>query len=243
MHLDRRTVLEGFPIRKVRNFLSQNAYQYSIDLKKCIHETQKKASEEKWFGDKSDRVLAALLDLGWLEMLITDDGFKYCSLTQLGNKFRCSQFAPPIPRKSANRILNKFLKRVDQVNSNNELPLIVNEVWIFGSMLDLSHSSVNDIDVMVDLRDRISDKGWGRRYWNDERMKLQGPSKGRPLNCYYAFDEIIKILKCHNQYISIQYLGGYQTMLKNGLVSKLLYKYKGSGLKIFPGDFPTKGIR
>jgi hypothetical protein len=60
MNLDRKELIAGHPIKKVRDFL-KNHFEFEMD----VSSAQQLSAEH--FGNDSEAVLAELIERGWLE--------------------------------------------------------------------------------------------------------------------------------------------------------------------------------
>ena len=80
------------------------------------------------------------------------------STTIKGNALGMASAAPSVKRSTAERVLKEFLDRVDELVNRDEYLYTVERVVLFGSMLDPDRLTVNDIDLVVELEAKESDK-------------------------------------------------------------------------------------
>jgi predicted nucleotidyltransferase len=103
---------------------------------------------------RSDQLCQALLSEGYIEPSPMDGHYH---LTAQGYRLAHATAAPPIHRKTAERILEEFLSRVDAVNRDPALLYSVPEVWVFGSYLG-EGDELGDVDLAVSFVRRITDR-------------------------------------------------------------------------------------
>jgi hypothetical protein len=95
-------------------------------------------------------IIKELRARGWLE---TEEEEGYFQTTLAGNAFAGANAIKPIPRAKADKLLETFLKRVEELNARDEFTECVHEVAVFGSYTGNS-PEVGDIDLAVDIRQR-----------------------------------------------------------------------------------------
>ncbi|MHB9090331.1 MAG: hypothetical protein ACYC7H_02830, partial [Chloroflexota bacterium] len=76
---------------------------------------------------------------------------RYWQATIKGNALANAKLHKPIPREKAERELAAFLERVHQLKNLNSPPYRVRQALLFGSLLDPTRGSVNDVDLAVEL--------------------------------------------------------------------------------------------
>jgi hypothetical protein len=209
MRLDRRDRVAGHPIKKARDFLN---YVFRDDEKNAAYVERMAADEAKWFGKDSPAVLGDLLARGWikkgeriptlsvapLEITATFE------LTEIGKRARIAKLLAPCPRAKGEAIIAGLLKRVDEVNARSELMFFVEELRLFGSMIDPSVEMVGDVDVAVSLVRRKPPKGKGLVEWNEQRAVASGRSSlsFRDIICY-GETEVRRLLKARVALLSL----------------------------------------
>ena len=73
----------------------------------------------------------------------------------------------PINREKADRIMQEFLKRVEEVNRDDSYPYRVSKLVLFGSYLNPEQMDLGDIDIAFELEPKIKDYDELMRY-NDQ---------------------------------------------------------------------------
>lgn len=76
--------------------------------------------------------------------------------TVKGNALAGATALPPMTRKTAEGLLAKFLRRVQQINASEEYLYTVSRVDVFGSYLS-NRPTLNDLDLAIELQPRESD--------------------------------------------------------------------------------------
>lgn len=90
-----------------------------------------------------------------------------------GNALAMASAARPVVRATAERVLAEFLQRVKEVKESDTYLYVVKRVILFGSMLDEDRARVNDIDLVVELVHKVSDRGTAMRMDQDYAASRQ----------------------------------------------------------------------
>jgi predicted nucleotidyltransferase len=118
-------------------------------------------SLKDYFPNISDegirRTWSVFLETGFIEFKEERDGRPWYELTTKGNALAQALAAKPISRKTAEKKLQEFMARVEEINRNEEYAFRVGRVALFGSMLS-DVAEVSDIDLAIQLEARLSDK-------------------------------------------------------------------------------------
>lgn len=78
---------------------------------------------------------------------------EYYRLSDKAFRVAAASTGNPIPRAKADALVQELIERAKLVNDSDTWDRI-ERIEMFGSMLDLSHQTVNDIDLIVTLSDR-----------------------------------------------------------------------------------------
>lgn len=124
-----------------------------------------------------------LKGLGFLEELDKWDGRRVFRLAINGQALANASAARPIHRKTAERLLEQFIERVQRVNSTQEYAYRVKHIVLFGSMLT-DTERLGDIDVAIRLEPKVSEDSIHEQ-WCVARRKA-AEAKGR--NFYGVLD-------------------------------------------------------
>jgi hypothetical protein len=117
-----------------------------------------------------------LKGLGFVEELDKWDGHRVFRLTIKGQALANASAARPIRRKTAERVLEQFLERVQRVNSTQEYAYRVEHVVLFGSMLT-DTERLGDVDVAIRLEPKVSEDRAHEQWCMDRRRAAE--AKGR----------------------------------------------------------------
>jgi hypothetical protein len=149
-----------------------------------------------------------LKGLGFIEELDKWDGRRVFRLTIKGQASANASGARPIHRKTAERILEQFLERVQLVNLTQEYVYRVEHVVLFGSMLS-DVDRLGDVDVAVNLAPKVSQSSEFRE-WHAARIRA-AQLKGRCFHtalerAYWPMNEVHLLLKAKSRSLSLHEL-------------------------------------
>jgi hypothetical protein len=213
MNLDRKELIAGHPVKKVRDFLNRH-FEYEIDVS-CV---QRLSTEH--FGNDSEAVLAELIKRGWLEMgqrtwapaVGPAAVHATYNRTDLGQRVAIAKLIARFPRAKGEAVLKAVIERAHQINANSELCSYIKQLRLFGSMLEPTIPMVGDVDVAVELGRRKPPprpNGVARDWveWNIERFEASGRTSGSFLDriCYGDF-EVMRLLKSRVSGLSLHTL-------------------------------------
>lgn len=198
MYLDPKSTIAGMPALAIRKLF----YKHDIISLDLITE----------YFNISDRiakiVINALLDEGYMEPneLYSQPGNEVCyHQTLKGCSLALASAAKPIKRKTAEKKIEEFLKRVEEVNKNEYYLYRVDKAVVFGSYLS-DQEQINDIDLVVVLKRKDGDFD---KFYN-ETMKRAGDAEANGghfssanSKLYYTHREVILFLKGRSRAISI----------------------------------------
>ncbi len=143
MRIDVKTMLAGQPILQIRMVLRRardtgHCTQYLVE--EVLNADQVTAAA----------VLRSLIDDGYLER---DDGDRSSSQWRTavkGNALAQASAASPMARATADCAVSALLRRVRQVNADEDVAYVVERMILFASYLG-DAPTVNDVDVAVQL--------------------------------------------------------------------------------------------
>jgi predicted nucleotidyltransferase len=153
----------------------------------------------KLSGSKTETIVAQLIEREWIERvelpLALNPRYK---IADDGRSLAAARALPRITRVKAEQILKGFMRRVEDVNDDDDFGMYVHEVYLFGSFLDPSKERLGDLDLIVSLLVR---RIVGRRVsdYEFERQKLAG-AKGW-FSDFLAY-EVKRYLKARDPHIS-----------------------------------------
>jgi len=166
-------------------------------------------SMKDFFPDISDeklhRTWNVLLGEGYFELREKRDGRLWYELTTKGNALAQASAAKPISRKTAEKKLQEFMERVEQINQNEEYALKVGRVALFGSLLS-DAPEVSDIDLAIQLEGRLPDR---EAFSNHSKRRIEvALSSGKSFRTFFEQaswprHEIYQFLKARSRLFSI----------------------------------------
>jgi predicted nucleotidyltransferase len=151
---------------------------------------------------RSDQLCRALLAEGYIDPSPIDGHYR---LTSQGYRLAHATAAPPIRRKTAERVLEEFLARVEAVNRDPELLYSIGEVWVFGSYLG-EGDELGDVDVAVTFVRRIPDRSRFEELCRQRVARAKEAGRTFPTlldELYWARHEVELLLKNRKRSIGL----------------------------------------
>ncbi len=202
MKIEKGQTIAGQSVLKVRDFFKR--YQ-RFDAADVAHffAISKKAAKA---------VCLELLKAGYSEQVPKEqmpDEYKkeiWYDLLPLGRSLRLARAVPPITRQKADCIVEEFMARVREVNSNKKYVYKVDKVLLFGSYIRPDATELNDVDIAVEIIHKFDNPDI-RQKKNDEYIKAAIRS-GRRFNdwldqMFCPEVDVKKFLKNRSRYISL----------------------------------------
>ncbi len=206
MQISSKMTIAGCSILEVRKFVRkhrndlfsigvvQNSFQLDLQSASKLMRELEKAS----FVQKSK----------------TWNGYQLYKVANLGQALVNASASKPIYRKTADRILAQFLKRVHEVNATSEYFYWVNQVILFGSMLS-GVERLSDVDVAINLQPKVSNDAEIEKWKMGRRHAAE--AKGRSF--YSSFErtswpekEIALHLKARSHSLSVHEISDVATI-------------------------------
>ena len=139
MRIAKNELLAGIPVLKIRDYFR---LLYSGLM------TRDGLAERFNLNEKeTEGLVGELLSKGYIEP--ADNGMY--RLTLKGNALSIARCMAPINREKADRIMQEFLKRVEEVNRDDFYPYRVSKLVLFGSYLNPEQMDLGDIDIAFEL--------------------------------------------------------------------------------------------
>ncbi|MEW6624887.1 MAG: nucleotidyltransferase domain-containing protein [Bacillota bacterium] len=171
------------------------------------------------------KIINVLVEQGYIEESKRYNREKAWVNTIKGNSLAMASAAKPIYRRTADDILLKFMKRVNEVNTNDKFAFRVEKVIVFGSYLS-DKERLNDIDLAIKLESKEKDKK-KRRQREQERISIalkSGRVFGNFLQeVFWPMTEVKLFLKNRSRSISLHDTDDPILQETN---YKVLYEYK-----------------
>jgi predicted nucleotidyltransferase len=161
MRIDPNATIGGYPAPMVRKLIRRSRNWMFWDV-----ETVQKAAALN--SHQARALITALRRRGLVESNPERNRGTWRT-TQLGQAFGSAAMAKPIMRRTAERALAEFLKRVHRVNADAYFLAKVTKVILFGSMLRGGVNQLSDVDVAVQLEPKQLDREGGRML-NNKRV-------------------------------------------------------------------------
>lgn len=134
----------GVPLIKVRNVLRSWRYGASRDPREIA------GRKDVMLDPRTVMVLLEeLRDRSLIGIEGEDTAHPHDGLTEAGKALAGASGQRRTPKERAGRLVADLLERSRQINARTDLPFSVQEIWLFGSMIDPSRADVADIDIAI----------------------------------------------------------------------------------------------
>jgi hypothetical protein len=208
LDLDRTTVIGGLRIKVVRDALREMARHDMNDsgwtVTSLADHMNISPTHAEWLSETlvEQKILERKPPPSWDKDPVPQ--IRY-ALGEYGTRFTLARMLKRIDRAKVDNIIAELLKRVAQINASPELCYFVNEIRLFGSAINGEAESFGDVDIAYDLGRRKRPPGYKDWHdWSRKRWKLAGRSNLDFMQeLYYAKQEVMRLLKARNQYLSI----------------------------------------
>jgi len=144
VRIDPQAKLEGIPLTEIRALFRRAGLGSVVSLGLIRDELKLSRLE-------ADRLVQALVKAGFIK-----NGADPWHLTEAGIRLRAAPAAEPLYRKTANRLLEDLLQRIDALNKDGRFLAWVEKAVVFGSYLG-DTDRLGDVDVAVHLVRREPD--------------------------------------------------------------------------------------
>ena len=195
MKIDKNKRINNIPIIKIRNFLRRFSRGSSEDLLTHI------SGYFNLTKQKATKIIEALVEEGYIEK---EGEVFYCTIK--GNALSNVRFIKRMNKEKADKEFSEFMKRVENLNQNNEFIYQVKRIVIFGSYLNPENKDFGDIDIGIELEPRIKDKKAFELAENE--IISNAIENGKVFSnivdeLFYPQNLVFKYLKNKSRYISI----------------------------------------
>ncbi len=167
------------------------------------------------------QLLRRMERLGYLEVDSQLPDARWWKATRQGLRLAAATAAPPVHRRTAEKALQAFLARAQEVNANPYFLYRVRTVVVFGSFLTRK-SHLNDLDLAIRLESKQSDAD--RRLAAEvTRIKEAVKQRGRRfdnLTAMYTWPqiEVLRFLRGRSRVIQLHDMSGESGPLPKGRV-------------------------
>lgn len=197
MRISRNQKINNTPILKIRDFF-KSLQRYRTDTF-----TLDKACNYFEINDiEANSLLNELSEQGFIEKSISD----YYKTTLKGAALRIARCVPPIKRDKADKIVNDFMQRVEEINNNDYYLYRVSKILLFGSYIKEDAVDFGDIDIAFEVERKIKDAEEFEKLNREFFEKAQDEGKRFSSfieKLFYSETVVILKLKNRNRYISL----------------------------------------
>lgn len=147
-------------------------------------------------------LLNELLNSGYAEQTKTDE----YEVTVRGNALAQVRFVKRMDKAKADKIFDEFMKRVAEVNEDENYIYRVSKLYLFGSYLNPETDDYGDIDIAYELERKINDDN--RFSEASRRITANAIADGKVFSSiveemYYPWNSVLRYLKNRSAYISL----------------------------------------
>lgn len=214
MKVDKHITIGNIPIKRIRDFF----IRYRTPAKFSL------MTVEQYFKISNNSARDLCKELISQEFIEDDKSGKYI-VTKKGNALAQTKFVKRMNKEKADLIFQKFIDRVEEVNSNNTFLYYVKQLFLFGSYLDRSSDDFGDLDIAFVLERKIKDS-------NDfmaaqQKLVQDACENGKVFSSIveevcYAETIVLKHLKSRSPYISLHRLSD---VIELGAPYKQIYPF------------------
>ncbi|MEX0937354.1 MAG: hypothetical protein WDZ59_05800 [Pirellulales bacterium] len=227
MRIEPEQTIAGFPAIRVRELMRKLGHDGmgSEFVEHCLGATP----------GQSEAVLNELEQLGFLERT-----HEWWSATLKGRALALATAAKPIRRSSAEKILERFLERVEKIRLDPVFLLRVERVDLFGSMTT-EQLMVNDVDLGVSLQRKEQDAERYEELANKLRRSAAAKGRSFPRDAdwfSWPTTHVMLFLKSRSRALSIHPLDDW-VLDQPGRRTIYLHHYDAPGQNVM---FDTDGL-
>ncbi len=188
--------------------------------------TIKTIAEQLHIDDATAKnIFEALYAEKYIELDDVKDDNTWWHNTMKGNALANATARKPITRRTAERLIADFLKRVREINTCDDYMYRVKQVIIFGSYLS-DGATLGDVDLSIMLEDLYNDAS-EREARRKERVNY-ALQEGRSFRSFtemliWPYEEVFKKLKNHSPTLSLHDEKTEQ-VLSRPIPSRILYE-------------------
>lgn len=197
MRISRKQKINNTPILKVRDFF-KSLQRYRTDIF-----TLNKVCNYFHINEiEANSLIKELTEQGFIKKC-SSDCYK---ITLIGAALSNARCVPPIKRDKADKIVNDFMQRVEEINNNDNYLYRVSKILLFGSYINEDAVDFGDIDIAFELDRKIKNKEVFEKLNREFFEKAQ--DEGKRFSSFIEerfYSETVVILKLKNRsrYISL----------------------------------------
>lgn len=204
MKIDKKTLICGIPIIKIREFMRRYRTPESFSLQTIMEYFELTAPS-------GTSLLNELLNSGYAECVNT---YKY-KVTIKGNSLAQVKFVKRMDKAKADKVFNEFMKRVSEINEDESSIYRVSKLYLFGSYLNPEAEDYGDIDIAYELEHKINDD---KKFLEaSQRIIDNAKAYGKVFSSFldevcYPENLILRYLKNRSPYISLHRMEDIKTL-------------------------------
>ncbi len=213
MRIQSKDLIVGQPALAIRKLLRNYGTHIRVDTIADLLDVDTETAKQ---------VLKDLATEGYIE---ASEGFQEMwHTTMQGNALANAKAGKPITRRTADRLIEEFLTRVNEINACNDYAFCVTQVIIFGSYLSDS-PTLGDVDLSIELSHRYDDPQEHKR--NREERIQHALQEGRNFPTFlhklsWPEQEVWHILKGRSRGLSLHDEKN-ERVLSRPIPSKILF--------------------
>lgn len=195
MKIDKKTIICGIPIIKIRDFMRRYRTPGSFSLQTIT----------EYFDLEKPSGAYLLNELLHSEYAEQTKPNEY-KVTVKGNALAQVKFVSRMNKAKADKIFNGFMKRVAEINEDDNYIYRVSRLILFGSYLNPAADDYGDIDIAYELEQKINDD---KRFSEaSQRIIANAIEDGKVFSSIieevcYPSDIVLRHLKNRSPYISL----------------------------------------
>lgn len=197
MRISRNQKINNTPILKVRDFFKKS--------QRCRTDTFTLEGVCNYFDINNLEANSLLRELTKQEFIEKSSSDCY-KTTLKGEALRIARCVSPINRAKADKILNDFMQRVEEINNDEYYLYRVSKILLFGSYIKEDAVDFGDIDIAFELERKVKDADEFEKLNREfaEKAKDEGKSFSSYIEeLFYSETVILLKLKNRNRYISL----------------------------------------
>lgn len=194
MKIDKKTLICGMPIIRIRDFMRRYRTPGSFSLQTIMEYF-------RLTKPSGTCLLNELLNSGYAEQIKTNE----YKVSVKGNALAQVKFVSRMNKAKADNVFNEFMKRVEEINGDENYIYRVSKLYLFGSYLNPEADDYGDIDIAYELERKINDERFSEA---SQRIIANAIAAGKVFSSVleevcYPSDLVLSHLKNRSPYISL----------------------------------------
>lgn len=203
MKIDKKTLICGIPIIRIRDFVRRYRTPGSFSLQTIMEYF-------KLTKPSGTCLLNELLNSGYAEQTKTNE----YKVSVKGNALAQVKFVSRMNKAKADNVSNEFMKRVEEINGDENYIYRDPKLYLFGSYLNPEADDYGDIDIANELECKINDERFTEV---SQRIVANAIAAGKVFSSIveevcYPTDLVLRNLKNRSPYISLHRMDDVETL-------------------------------